>query len=167
MFGLCILISLHSYLLTPSHTQTYSPVTSHRDLPDPTSTQPSEEGGATVKQLIAKMGGGKEEPPPLPRKVKSQVSKGQPRTRPSLVGNSGVSETSPVNTDYVCAMVAYIAIETLFTCDPSSILSPPSPLFPPLPGHSQYQCSMAPHPIMSLVAESRVQNKEPSLILIF
>ena len=31
-----------------------------------------------MKQLIAKMGGGQEEPPPLPRKVKSQVSKAQP-----------------------------------------------------------------------------------------
>ena len=81
-----------------THTQTYSPVISHRDLPDSTSTQPSEEGGATVKQLIAKMGGGQEEPPPLPRKVKSQVSKTQPRTRPSLVGDSSTS-TSPVNTD--------------------------------------------------------------------
>ena len=75
-------MSVYTHLLTLS--QTYSPVTPHRDLPDPptpplptthppTITQPAEEGGATVKQLIAKMGEGQEEPPPLPRKVKSQV----------------------------------------------------------------------------------------------
>lgn len=67
--------------------QAPSPVTPHRDLPDPPGSTPppsstptpppsqqGEGGGSNVKQLIAKMGGADNSPPPpLPRR-KSQVS---------------------------------------------------------------------------------------------